>query len=123
MIALDLPEGGRPSRRSFHAPGGVSALKSHNILIEPWQETSSFTYERGESLFRWTVSYEQDGVRFGQGTARTHTEARQAAEAFIAERGIELHWPPLASTRTEEHTSDLQSLKHSSYAVPSFEKK
>src|SRR3546814_7502570 len=77
MIALDLPYGGRPSRRSFHAPGGVSALKSHNILIEPWQETSSFTYERGERLFRWTVSYEQDGVRFGQGTARTHTEARQ----------------------------------------------
>src|SRR3546814_10720362 len=89
MIALDLPYGGRPSRRSFHAPGGVSALKSHNILIAPWQETSSFTYERGERLFRWTVSYEQDGVRFGQGPARTHTEARQAAEAFLAERRIE----------------------------------
>lgn len=75
-------------------------MKSHNILIEPWQETSSFTYERGERLFRWTVSYVQDGVRFGQGTARTHTEARQAAEEFLAERGIELRWQPPASTTT-----------------------
>lgn len=75
-------------------------MKSHNILIEPWQETSSFTYERGERLFRWTVSYDQDGVRFGQGTARTHAEARQAAEEFLAERGIELRWQPSASSTT-----------------------
>jgi len=75
-------------------------LKSHNILIEPWRETSSFTYERGERLFRWTVSYERDGVRFGQGIAPTHAEARQAAEEFLAERGIELHWQPRASSTT-----------------------
>lgn len=75
-------------------------MKSHNILIEPWRETSSFTYQRGEQLFRWTVSYEQEGVRFGQGTARTHAEARQAAEDFLAERGIELHWQPGASATT-----------------------
>lgn len=75
-------------------------MKSHNILIEPWQETSSFTYERGERLFRWTVSYERDGVRFGQGIARTHAEARQAAEEFLAERGIELCWQPRASSTT-----------------------
>ena len=43
---------------------GRTQLKSHNILIEPWRETSSFTYERGERLFRWTVTYNQDGVRF-----------------------------------------------------------
>ena len=75
-------------------------MKSHNILIEPWRETKSFTYERGEPLFRWTVTYNHDGVRFGQGTARTHAEARQAAEAFLAERGIELHWQPPASSTT-----------------------
>lgn len=75
-------------------------MKTHNILIEPWQETSCFTYQRGERLFRWTVSYLQNGVRFGQGTARTHAEARQAAEEFLAERGIELHWQPPASTTT-----------------------
>jgi len=76
-------------------------LKSHNILIEPWREKpSSFTYERGERLFRWTVTYDQDGVRFGQGTARTHAEARQAAEEFLSERGIELHWQPPASSTT-----------------------
>lgn len=81
-------------------------MKSHNILIEPWRETSRFTYERGEPLFRWTVSYQQedrqDGRRFGQGTARTHAEARRAAEEFLSERGIELHWQPraAASTRT-----------------------
>jgi hypothetical protein len=75
-------------------------LKSHNILIEPWREPSSFTYERGKRLFRWTVSYERDGVRFGQGTARTHAEARQAAEEFLAERGIALDWQPPASSTT-----------------------
>ena len=95
-------------------------MKSHNILIEPWRETSTFTYERGEPLFRWTVTYESadearkaapdschDGraksavcLRFGPGTARTHAEARQAAEAFLAERGIELHWQPPASSTT-----------------------
>ena len=91
-------------------------LKSHNILIEPWRETSTFTYERGEPLFRWTVTYEVDDetprevrngkagqavcLRYGQGTARTHAEARQAAEAFLAERGIELHWQPPASSTT-----------------------
>jgi hypothetical protein len=75
-------------------------LKSHNILIEPWRETSSFTYERGEPLFRWTVTYQQDGARFGQGTARTHGEARKAAEEFLSERGIELHWQPRAAAST-----------------------
>ncbi len=75
-------------------------MKSHNILIEPWRETSTFTYQRGEPLFRWTVTYEQAGVRFGQGTARTHSEARQAAEEFLAERGIELSWQPPASSTT-----------------------
>ncbi|MEQ8355713.1 MAG: hypothetical protein RH942_09265 [Kiloniellaceae bacterium] len=86
-------------------------------MIEPWRETSSFTYERGERLFRWTVTYEANpktedapaskeirgervSVRFGQGTARTHAEARQAAEAFLAERGIELSWQPPASSTT-----------------------
>lgn len=75
-------------------------MKSHNILIEPWRETSSFTYKRGEPMFRWTVTYQQDGVRFGQGTARTHGEARQAAEEFLSERGIELHWQPRAAAST-----------------------
>ncbi len=92
-------------------------MKSHNILIEPWRETSSFTYERGEPLFRWTVTYavEAEGraaaagehkeggrvcLRYGQGTARTHAEARKAAEAFLAERGIELRWQPPASSTT-----------------------
>jgi len=80
-------------------------LKSHNILIEPWRETSNFTQQRGERLFRWTVTYQkgegqEQGVRFGQGTARTHAEARQAAEDFLAERGIELHWQPPASSTT-----------------------
>lgn len=85
-------------------------LKSHNILIEPWRETSNFTYERGERLFRWTVTYraaesdqgaeQRTVVRFGQGMARTHAEARQAAEDFLAERGIELHWQPPASSTT-----------------------
>ncbi len=85
-------------------------MKSHNILIEPWRETSSLTHERGERLFRWTVTYRYEegrqaegprsGVRFGQGTARTHAEARQAAEEFLAERGVELHWQPPASSTT-----------------------
>lgn len=92
-------------------------MKSHNILIEPWRETSSFTYERGEPQFRWTVTYAvevEDEVgaageakpgdrvclRYGQGTARTHAEAREAAEAFLAERGIELRWQPPASSTT-----------------------
>lgn len=90
-------------------------MKSHNILIEPWREKSNFTQERGERLFRWTVTYRyqegsfgegcpaegaQGGVRFGQGTARTHAEARQAAEDFLAERGVELHWQPPASSTT-----------------------
>jgi len=75
-------------------------LKSHNILIEPWRETSNFTQQRGERLFRWTVTYQKDGVRFGQGISRTHAEARQAAEEFLAERGIELHWQPPASSTT-----------------------
>ena len=98
-------------------------MKHHNILIEPWRETSSLTYQRGERLFRWTVTYEvdpeeapEDGagkagegalrtekvcLRFGQGTARTHAEARQAAEAFLADRGVELHWQPPASSTTK----------------------
>jgi len=97
-------------------------LKHHNILIEPWRETSNLTYERGERLFRWTVTYEVDPseagpseaeddeareirgervcLRFGQGTARTHAEARQAAEEFLADRGVELHWQPPASSTT-----------------------
>jgi hypothetical protein len=84
--------------------GGKTPVKTHNILIEPWREPASFTYERGQRLFRWTVSYAEEGerqvVRFGQGTARTHAEARQAAEDFLAERGIELQWQPAASQTT-----------------------
>lgn len=79
-------------------------MKSHNILIEPWREPAGLTQQRGERLFRWTVSYtaenERQVVRFGQGTARTHAEARQAAEDFLAERGIELRWQPPASSTT-----------------------
>lgn len=106
-------------------------MKSHNILIEPWRESSSLTNVRGERLFRWTVTYHaketdqakeggaakdlgtQDRqpenpraetrrtvVRYGQGMARTHAEARQAAEDFLAERGVELHWQPPASSTT-----------------------
>ncbi|WP_422368968.1 hypothetical protein [Pelagibius sp.] len=76
-------------------------LKRHNILIEPWRETSSFTYERGELQFRWTVTFERNGLRYEQGTARTHAEARAAAEAFLEDQGVELHWqqPPSATTR------------------------
>lgn len=75
-------------------------LKRHNILIEPWRETSSFTYQRGESLFRWTVTFEQDGIRYQQGTAPTHAEARAAAESFLVDQGIELQWQPGASSTT-----------------------
>ena len=75
-------------------------MKTHNILIEPWRETSSFTYERGDLLFRWTVTFEQDGIRYQQGTAPTHAEARAAAESFLADQGVELHWQPPASSTT-----------------------
>lgn len=75
-------------------------MKTHNILIEPWREPASFTYERGARLFRWTVTFEQDGPRFEQGTAPTHAEARAAAESFLVEQGVELHWQPPASSTT-----------------------
>ena len=75
-------------------------MKSHNILIEPWREPAPFSNQKGERLFRWTVTYQREGVRFGQGTARTHAEARQAAEDFLSERGVELHWQPPASDTT-----------------------
>ena len=75
-------------------------MKTHNILIEPWREPAGFTYERGARLFRWTVTFEQDGLRFEQGTAATHAEARAAAESFLVEQGVELHWQPPASSTT-----------------------
>ena len=66
--------------------------KRHNIIIERWPGNPGPSDKRGKPGFRWTVTYEKDGVFQVQGFADTHAEARIAAEACLVERGIDINW-------------------------------
>ncbi len=72
-------------------------MKRHNILIEPWRGNPGQDHLRGAPGFRWTVSYEADGLCYAQGFEDSHAEARAAAESFLIEKGINLNWQGKAS--------------------------
>ena len=67
-------------------------LKRHNIVIERWAGNPGPSDQRGKPGFRWTVTYEKDGIFQVQGFEDTHAEARAAAEACLVERGIDINW-------------------------------
>lgn len=79
-------------------------VKRHNIIIERWAGNPGPTDKRGKPGFRWTVTYEKDGLFQVQGFADTHADARAAAEACLLERGIDLDWLSRSDRRkpTEE---------------------
>lgn len=68
--------------------------KRHNIIIERWAGNPGPRCNTVDSGFRWTVTYEKDGLFQVQGFSDTHASARAAAEACLHERGIDLNWLP-----------------------------
>ena len=69
-------------------------MKKHNIIIERWPGDIGAHGQRAAPCFRWTVTYEKDGVFQVQGYEDTHGEARAAADACLSERGIDTNWLP-----------------------------
>lgn len=86
------------SKHPTSVPTGVEMtdqgprVKRHNIIIERWPGTPGPDGRRNEPCFRWTVTYEKDGLFQVQGYAESHASAREAAEACLIERGIDLNW-------------------------------
>lgn len=70
------------------------SAKRHNIIIERWAGNPGPRSSSVDSGFRWTVTYEKDGLFQVQGFSETHADARAAAEACLLERGIDLNWLP-----------------------------
>lgn len=67
-------------------------VKRHNIIIERWAGELDQRGRRDRPGFRWTVTYEKDGIFQVQGYEDTHASARAAAEACLHERGIDTDW-------------------------------
>src|SRR3546814_1228479 len=81
---------------------------------------------RTDPLFPYTTLFRSiAGLlgEFGQTRARIgdHDDARGGVDARLRDSGLE--GPPLAVGRSEEHTSELQSLMRISYAVFCLKKK
>jgi hypothetical protein len=72
-------------------------VKRHNIIIERWPGSRGPDGRRVEPCFRWTVTFEKNGIFQVQGYEETHALARAAAEACLIERGIDLNWLKLSS--------------------------
>ena len=72
----------------------MATVKKHNIIIERWPGEIGPHGKRMPPCFRWTVTYEKDGVFQVQGYEDTHAAARAAAEACLVERGIDMDWLP-----------------------------
>src|SRR3546814_10851180 len=67
-------------------------------------------------------------VRFGQNLTRSHTKkilpkAENVTTLVAQSRAFAPHKPPNSTLRSEEHTSELQSLMRISYAVFCLKKK
>lgn len=81
-------------------------MKTHNILIEPWRDPPRLGHQKSVSGYRWTVSYDLDGLFFAQGFANSHAEARAAAQAFLIEKGVNLDWYPRPGADEKPDTRD-----------------
>lgn len=66
-------------------------MKKYNLIIEPWRDLPG-SVRRGQSGFRWRVSWELDGLYYAEGFADSHAEAREAAEAYLIDKGVKLGW-------------------------------
>ena len=86
-------------------------VKRHNIIIERWPGTRGPDGRREEPCFRWTVTYEKDGIFQVQGYAETHASAREAAEACLIERGIDLNWLRLTEPEKPQRESKRRWLR------------
>ncbi len=76
-------------------------VKRHNIIIEPWFDTSVPQEIQGSPGFRWTVTYDKNGGFHAQGFEDIHRSAREAAEACLREHGVDLDWVPLGAKEEE----------------------
>ena len=76
-------------------------VKRHNIIIEPWFDTSVPQEMRGSPGYRWTVTYDKNGGFHAQGFEDTHRSAREAAEARLREHGVDMDWVPLGPKEEE----------------------
>ena len=71
-------------------------VKCHSIIIEPWFDGSTPREKRSAPCFRWTVTYEKNGSFQAQGFEDTHKSARDTAEAYLREHGVDMDWVPAA---------------------------
>ena len=76
-------------------------VKCHSIIIEPWFDGSTPREKRSAPCFRWTVTYEKNGSFQAQGFEDTHKSARDAAEAYLRENGIDIDWVTLGAKEEE----------------------
>ena len=84
-----------PGKSSSPEKGQDQMAKRHQIIIESWFDASAPREERAPPGFRWTAIYEKnDGFR-AQGFEDTHKSAREAAEAYLKEHGVDLDWVTL----------------------------
>ena len=76
-------------------------VQRHNISIEAWFDGSAPREMRAAPGFRWTVTNEKNGRFHVQGFEDTHKSARDAAEACLRERGVDLDWVTLNAKEEE----------------------
>jgi len=92
------------SGRHFERP--VATVKKHNIIIERWPGEIGPHGKRMPPCFRWTVTYEKDGVFQVQGYEDTHAAARTAASnTRIDRKGIASSRMAAARAAAESNTS------------------
>lgn len=68
----------------------MHGLKNYNLVVEPWPGNPGPNGPRGRPGYRWRVTWKRQGEFYAEGFEDSHASARAAAEAFLAEQGIEI---------------------------------
>lgn len=68
----------------------MHGLKNYNLVVEPWPGNPGPYGRRGRRGYRWRVSWKLKGEFYAEGFEDSHAAARAAAEAYLADQGIEI---------------------------------
>ena len=68
----------------------MHGLKNYNLVVEPWPGNPGPTGPRGRPGYRWRVTWKLKGEFYAEGFEDSHASARAAAEAYLAQQGIQI---------------------------------
>src|SRR3546814_2163664 len=116
---------------AIHLAGEVKARGQNRRARSDWMKIEQ---QRGISVTSSVMTFEKDGITFNlldtpghedfsEDTYRTLTAVDSAVMVIDTAKGIEPQTRKLFEVRSEEHTSELQSLMRNSYAVFCLKKK